>query len=715
MKRFFFFSFLFAVLSQLTIQECIQCSTDQPIAAAPHANVWRSLSQEEVSSVSKALSQRFNLTSTPDFIDGTDSYIFQIDLLQPNKTSVLPFLRHDAKEPERYARATVQWGSANELYLEEYIVGPLSISNVTSVQPLTFPFNNRKSGKTRLASIFAADTTKWFPQFSADIEDITRELWNTTIVDGGVRPRFVNPIFEEDGTQTVWATFYGPTPLGFDTISLLPLGVFLRVDMTSRRWEDWHITGWYYRGIFYETTADFRAAVFSPGFEKPPPNVDGPWGSTDRQGEPMHLDELPPPITVSQGKKRFSVDLQENYVTWMDFAFFMATSTDQGLSLFDIQYKGKRIIYELSLQEALAHYAGADPVQSETVYFDTADGMGRTMLSLVKDYDCPNHATYMNATWTDAKGSNTVPNAICLFEADANYPLRRHFAPTQQYTSVAKNVMFTVRWISTVGNYDYLFDYIFFYDGAIEVSVRASGYISSAYYTGNEDYGFKIHEYLSGSMHDHVMTFKADLDILGEQNSVQKVEFVPATVSYPWSKGQLQNTMKLEKSFIDNEADFGITWAPNDAAIYAIVNKNAPNKYGESPGYRIKRAGGASHLTIKDSSDAGNAIHYATADLFITKQKDTEPRCADRNNNYDISDPLVDFSRFLDGESLDQEDLVVWFNLGMHHVPTTIDLPNTLMSVAHSAVRIEPMNYLDGDASTATYQQVRVNSCKLFG
>ncbi|PVH92003.1 amine oxidase catalytic domain-containing protein [Periconia macrospinosa] len=121
-------------------------------------------------------------------------------------------------------------------------------------------------------------------------------------------------------------------------------------------------------------------------------------------------------------------------------------------------------------------------------------------------------------------------------------------------------------------------------------------------------------------------------------------------------------------------------------------------------------AGGASHLTIKNSSDAGNAIYYATADLFITKQKDTEPRCADRNNYYDINDPLVDFSRFLDGESLDQEDLVVWFNLGMHHVPNTIDLPNTLMTVAHSAVRIEPMNYLDGDASAATYQQVRVNS-----
>ncbi|PVH91126.1 hypothetical protein DM02DRAFT_664318, partial [Periconia macrospinosa] len=61
----------------------------------------------------------------------------------------------------------------------EYIVGPLPTTYVTSVQPLTFPFNNQKSGKSRLASIFTVNITKWFPQFSSDIEDITRELWNT--------------------------------------------------------------------------------------------------------------------------------------------------------------------------------------------------------------------------------------------------------------------------------------------------------------------------------------------------------------------------------------------------------------------------------------------------------------------------------------------------------------------------------------------------------
>lgn len=124
----------------------------------------------------------------------------------------------------------------------------------------------------------------------------------------------------------------------------------------------------------------------------------------------------------------------------------------------------------------------------------------------------------------------TFPNAICLFEYDQGYPIRRHYHTTAGTTSVAKNIAFTVRSISTVGNYDFLFEYNFFLDGGIEVSARASGYISAAYYAGNEDYGFKIHDFLSGSLHDHMFTFKADLDIAGEKNSVQKIEFTPETV-----------------------------------------------------------------------------------------------------------------------------------------------------------------------------------------
>lgn len=109
-------------------------------------------------------------------------------------------------------------------------------------------------------------------------------------------------------------------------------------------------------------------------------------------------------------------------------------------------------------------------------------------------------------------------------------PIQRHSGPG--FTSITKNIAFKLRSVATVGNYDYQTTYEFRMDGSVTVAVRASGYIQSGYSAKNEEYGFNIHDNLSGSMHDHVLTFKADFDILGEQNSLQKVEFVPTTETY---------------------------------------------------------------------------------------------------------------------------------------------------------------------------------------
>jgi primary-amine oxidase len=42
-------------------------------------------------------------------------------------------------------------------------------------------------------------------------------------------------------------------------------------------------------------------------------------------------------------------------------------------------------------------------------------------------------------------------------------------------------------------------------------------------------------------------------------------------------------------------------------------------------------------------------------------------------------------------------------------MPHTGDLPNTMFTAAHSAMRFEPLNYLEGDPSVASNQQVRID------
>lgn len=475
---------------------------------------------------------------------------------------------------------------------------------------------------------------------------------------GLIGVRFGSPFWDEDGRIISWATVLGTPGTELGSVTVLPLGFNIKFDLTSRNWEDWSVAGWYSVGKFYATTAEFRAAINAPDYKVPSPNVVGNWTSTDKQGAPLPLDEQPPPTSIVQGDQRFRIDAEEHYISWMDFDFFHTVTQDRGLALYDIKYKGKRILYELSLQEALTAYASSDPFGSEATFFDTTSGMGADLQPLVHGYDCPSHATYLPVTINVGNATKTLPDAICIFEFDAGYPIRRHsFADTGAHTSVAKNIEFTMRTIATVGNYDFMIDYTFFYDGAIEVSSRFSGYISASYWENDPEYGFHIHDYLSGSSHDHTLTFKADLDINGGKNSVQKMTFQAITTDYPWSQGRRYNTFKAHRSWIQNESASQINWAENDNSQYAIVNKDTPNRFGEYPGYRLKRTSGTIHLTQLESNNTGKAGAFVTHDFYITKQKDTEPRAADPWNQFQKYDPLVDFSTFFDDESLEQEDV----------------------------------------------------------
>ncbi|ETN44393.1 uncharacterized protein HMPREF1541_10573 [Cyphellophora europaea CBS 101466] len=73
-----------------------------------------------------------------------------------------------------------------------------------------------------------------------------------------------------------------------------------------------------------------------------------------------------------------------------------------------------------------------------------------------------------------------------------------------------------------------------------------------------------------------------------------------------------------------------------------------------------------------------------------------------------INDPLVDFYDFFNGEDLQQKDLVLYLNFGMHHVPDTSDLSTTVFTNAQPGATIRPQNYFARDASRATKQQANI-------
>ncbi|WRT68622.1 uncharacterized protein IL334_005600 [Kwoniella shivajii] len=558
------------------------------------------------------------------------------------------------------------------------------------------------------------------------MKDLVNDVLNATIenqddLDDIFDIWGIDPLWHEDdenGNDRVitWVGFwrYPETKqmqngsINFDGETLLPQGLYMKFDITGRDSSNWGLIGILYGDEYYSSIEEFRSATQDSSFTRYTPNMPGDWVGTDKTGKSLPLETEAPPMSVQPGGQRFKVDEDNKYVEWMDFTFYLTFTRDTGMRLYDIKYKGKRIIYELGLQEAIAHYAGNDPVQSGTSYMDTYYGFGPYAFSQIPNYDMPLYAYCMNTTFHASELSKSHRCGISIFEHDLNHPIQRH--STQSYVSVTKGIALTVRSISTVGNYDYNFDYNFYLDGTIETVVRASGYIQSAYYAKNEEYGYQIHDGLSGSMHDHALNYKVDFDILGEKNTLVKHVIEPIEKKYKWNN-QTRNTMHMVRKEVTSEDEGKMNWSANAQEQVIVVNKDQLNKYGEPRGYKImpSRGGAGMHLTITNSSNLLNSAGFATHAYYVTKQKDSELRASNAWNDYDTARPLVDFDKFFDGENLVQEDLVMWFNLGMHHVPHTGDIPNTVFSTAQGGMIITPHNYLLSDPSRQSSQQIRID------
>ncbi len=140
--------------------------------------------------------------------------------------------------------------------------------------------------------------------------------------------------------------------------------------------------------------------------------------------------------------------------------------------------------------------------------------------------------------------------------------------------------------------------------------------------------------------------------------------------------------------------------------------------WGERKGYRITSGTGLAstpHLTIVNSTTLGDSARWAERDLWILQRKDTEPRSADPLNYFTPHDPLIDFTRMANHETLVHDkassydgDLVVYFNLGAHHLPHSGDIPNTLMHTSATSVIFIPHNFNDRDPSRGSVQGVRL-------
>ena len=270
------------------------------------------------------------------------------------------------------------------------------------------------------------------------------------------------------------------------------------------------------------------------------------------------------------------------------------------------------------------------------------------------------------------------------------------------------------RFITDMFNYDYIHDFVFHQNGAVEIKTMLTGVLlMTPYYADNKNkYGYEVAEKALGGFHDHFMLFKLDLDILGTKNSFKTIDVVTKKFADPWEAYPVTKKY-LEENKRKTELNATIKYNFDQPKYYIFYNEKERNKYGNVRGYRILPVHKIKEV-YPDDHIGTRATEWSKYQLSISKYKETE-RYGSCMFNYfpQHSTPLCSFDKMIkDDENIVNEDLVAWVPIGAVHIPCSEDYPITPTTGNQITLFIKPFNYFDEDPSMASANNVYIAKTK---
>ena len=420
--------------------------------------------------------------------------------------------------------------------------------------------------------------------------------------------------------------------------------------------------------------------------------------------------DLKTPISIVQPLgPSFTLDGQS--VSWQNWRFHFRVDPRRGLVLSLVKWADREvermIAYQLSVSELFVPYSDPNEPWSYQAYFDLgsyANFFGGVASTMDPGGDCPSNATFFDAVVGTESGKPVQRvRAACLFERLTGDPAWRHSRDANLVTDARPRRDLVLRMAMTAGNYDYIFDYVFMPDGAVEIRVGASGMDQTrATRTANateaaetarrngtprEDlHGRFIAPHLVGVNHSHFFSFRLDLDVDGPANTLAVDRIVTERLPAGNPRTSVWNYQTL---LAKTESEAMRMSTMDKPEVWRVVNPATPGPYGDPVGYEI--TGGHHALTLLAEDDfvrrrAGFTEHTLWATPYDAKQLYAG---GDYPTGHTAGQGLSAWTKA--NRRIENTDLVAWYTMGFHHIPRPEDWP--LMPVAWHSFRLQPVGF----------------------
>ncbi len=434
------------------------------------------------------------------------------------------------------------------------------------------------------------------------------------------------------------------------------------------------------------------------------PMPDNPAGYTEAE---VTQHPAPKPLNWIE-KKGHDYEMDGQAVNWHNWQFHVRLDSRVGPVFSLVKYiddgQPRSVMYEGSLSELFVPYQSTDPNWYFRTYMDAGEyGAGKLVVPLERDRDCPSTAVYLDTIFADDEGHPyTQTDAACIFERYVGDPVWRHYDALTGTSASRRDRELVVRFVTAIGNYDYLFDWSFGENGTLKVRFGASGMEEvqaipamrvDAENPNGMDFGRMIAPHTLAVNHDHFFSFRLDMDVDGPENSFVCDDLKTVAVK----ESPRKSLWAIASHTAKTEADAKMKLNIREPALWRVVNPHAENFVGYPTSYEFKSHGNAVSLMQADDYPQQRA-GFTNYHLWVTPYQPEELYAAGNYPNQSHGgDGLPEWTR--QNRSIEDTDIVVWYTLGLHHVVRAEDWP--VLPTEWHEFEIRPFDFFDRNPALA--------------
>ncbi|WP_419547788.1 primary-amine oxidase [Microcystis sp.] len=404
------------------------------------------------------------------------------------------------------------------------------------------------------------------------------------------------------------------------------------------------------------------------------------------------------PLRIQQPQGT-TFQIRGNEVSWQNWKFRYLMHPREGLVLYLVTYndKGKDriILYRAGLSEMVVPYSDTSREWAVRSAFDVGEyRFGWLSTPLDKGNDVPENTVLLNALFADDNGEPYLgENLIGIYEKDAGI-LWRHYDFNTETFEGRRARQLVVNTVAAIGNYDYGINWIFHEDGTLEqrsdltgiMLAKATHDVTNAHNHGDQ-FGTLVAANVEAINHQHFLNFRLDFDVDGVKNSVTEMKV--STLSP--EKNPFGNAFSMSERNLQQESEAIRDVNLAESRAWMVMNKNQKNSLGMPTSYMLMPSANSIYYP-NFQADSRQRGEFATHHFWATRYKANELYAAgDYPNQGKKGRGLPQYTA--DNESLDNEDLVVWYTYGVTHIPRPEEWP--IMTVHPAGFKIMSWGFFD--------------------